>query len=255
MGKVTVKHYLNDKLKPIVFHKNQYGKNSIHRFYPLYIYAIKNGKTFRFKSKIFESRWGYEGIDSKFELIHGFESVDHSTKGYFTKEGFKFLSSKNNEFNKLLKLDLEITHWSLDELEKYDVLLSDLYASVTKPVFEDHLKGKFALFKKAMERIDDFGWVSSQFDLQEQNLSNVYNFFDAICRDASGGETPFWNKLKKQTYHLKLFMDILNDYINKNGYLTVYEWNHCGHKNKLEKHFISKIEDKNLQDKCLGMIR
>lgn len=248
MKKITVKHYLNTKLKPSLLPIED--ESSTLESYPLYIYVIARNTTFRFKSKIFEN----DGVDLGFGHILGLDGVIQNKNGYFSVDGFEFLSGNSKEFNASLELDLKIAKWSLSKSDNYDVKVSDLYSLGIGPVLENILKHNVALFKKAMEELDGFEGVTECIKLKDQNLSDIYNLFDKICRYSSGAETPFWNKLKNQTVHLKLFNDLINEYIKQNGYLRYFEWQNFGHRKKFESFVIGKINDENLLRKCLQLL-
>ncbi|NME66604.1 hypothetical protein [Flammeovirga aprica] len=91
MGKITVKHYVNEKLKPRII--------GLDRYYPLYIQVTFNRKNYNFKSNISEKE-GYLNeigfilgelntqIDSEIKLIE-------RTIEYYEQGKFKILNSKS----------------------------------------------------------------------------------------------------------------------------------------------------------------
>ncbi len=102
MNKITVKHYLNTKLKPEIDYDEN---NNIIKCYPLYVSITVKSKTIRFRSSI-----NTEISETEFENIHienqsTFENIKRE-KQIYTMIVERFLNDTENKEIKKYNLDI-----------------------------------------------------------------------------------------------------------------------------------------------------
>lgn len=237
MGKITVKHYLNKKLKPEI---EVVGKKK-YIYYPLYVTIIAKGKHINKRSNIrfilSECEYDKQGeaykkyvplLNYEVDLLTNITSIlvqdiDNKTIKHEIIDSYFFSSQKSNiDFIKLLNSYIDYYSNSIFSAVFY------YYEQVVKEDIYDKLQGVFKTFT--------FSKIYNVFTIEVPHMSDRFvkeNLSDKAIKANCIIETLRW---------------FLAPYSLKTGYdIPYYDWM----TNKIQPMYKKYLNEDNVKERCL----
>lgn len=254
MGKITVKHYLNKQLNPLLRPHLEPKENGDVTFtkgsletYPIYIMAVHNRKVKRFKSKIFTSM-SLSG--SYIDHVHrGLRTVESLNHGFINEDDYNYLLKNDSEFNRFLEYEKKVVVDALkDEEEGKDVQgikgFSSRFDTYISPMFE-YINGACHQEFWASGRDLDDKICGNYFAYTGNDFRETYEALKHFCTNEDGSFTPFFKYKEEESKHVITFYELYKEYTSDFPFISEYHFEKEGHLGG----FFQMIIDKNLPEK------
>lgn len=255
MGKVTVKHYLNKKLKPLESFYCTVTENGEIVFmkgrlttYPIYIMAVHNRKVKRFKSKIFTKMFlSGSYID---HVNRGYRTLESLHSGFINEDDFHYLSKNDEEFIKFLEYEKKVVHdalldeeegkdksWIKSFQERFDLYITPYLEFISGSCHQEY----FATSRKDSDDLI----AGSHFTFLPYEFDKVYEAIKHMSICENGSYTPFFQYKEDECKHAIVFYNLYKEYTANFPFISQYHFEKEGHLGQ----FWQMIRDKNLPEK------
>lgn len=242
MGKVTVKHFLNKKLKPIY---NGYVKESLDTpYYPLYVRITARRQTTEIRSRAFDSDGSsnifLEDLEDKFFKLFDRALFFEMPSNYFTEDEYEKLE---NEYYKYLHREKKIITDMVESIvadEKSFFTIKafnsiyDMQLKLVKAILSEKLKTEIC---KAISTHEVFYRVTSLYDTQ-LDFQTIHSIISTITQEKKDC-SEFYRYYLEKGKHIILTHQMLKEFPEGN-YSSFFEWV----KYDLTDHFFNFIDSK-----------
>lgn len=268
MSKITVKHYLNTDVKPIIGKRGKYLEDLLnespfdHReeeeFYPLYFRLTIKRKTTKLKSRI--TYYYHSKSFNVKDIIYVYPprtswwkplsyDVRHSL---FTKEEYNRLLEENSDFQNMLEQEKLVLNdlgnrFNFTEKKNFEI------KSITDP-YEYYIKSIWSLvnqvaiqeFKIDIMKNEQYKDLAYLFNTNISFLK-LYKMLDGISHNKRN-KTPFNTYLHKNFSDLKLIMEFFEHYLD-NTFISYHHWIKNNHILKFKIFIEEQLENDELDKK------